>query len=87
MPFLKTKDKMKFIYLRYYNYLQHIRVMYEKQREEPCTARNMPMFSGRIAWGRQLYRKIEQPMLIFKEHPWLFKYVIFFPSLVINKRL
>lgn len=76
MPFLKTKDKLKFIFLRYYQYLQHIKLMYEREKESPCTARNMPMFSGRIAWARQLFRKIEQPMMIFKEQPWLFKLVI-----------
>lgn len=77
MPFLKTKEKLRYIFLNYYHYLQHIRVMYDKEKEDPYTARNMPMFSGRIAWGRQLFRKIEQPMNIFKQHVWLFKYVNF----------
>ena len=75
MPFLKTKEKLKFIFTRYYHYLQHIKTMYEKEKEDPCTARNMPIFSGRISWARQLFMKVEQPMDVFKKSPWLFKLV------------
>ena len=66
---------MKFIFHRFYDDLQEIRGIYEKSKDNPCTGRNMPMFSGRIAWARQLYSKIEQPMMIFKQHKWLLKLV------------
>lgn len=77
MPCLKTDDKLKFIFLRFHSDLLQIQSIYEKDKEDPCTGRNMPMFSGRIAWAKQLYQKMEQPMLLFKEHPWLFKYIFY----------
>lgn len=74
MSCLKTDDKMKFIFLRFHTDLLQIQNIYERDKEDPHTGRNMPMFSGRIAWARQLYQKIEQPMLLFKEHKWLFRW-------------
>jgi len=73
MPFLKTDEKLKFIFHRYYGELTNIRSIYEKEKNDPCTARNLPPFSGRISWAGQLFRKIETPMLIFREHKWLFR--------------
>ena len=39
--------------------------MYEERKGEPPIARDMPPVAGKIAWSRQLSRKIEEPMLIF----------------------
>ncbi len=37
-----------------------------KQREDPPIPRDMPPVAGKIAWARQLSRKLQEPMEIFK---------------------
>ena len=39
--------------------------VYMKQKDDPPIARDMPIVSGRIAWARQLYRVISEPMHTF----------------------
>lgn len=39
--------------------------IYEKHRQDPPLARGMPPVCGKIAWARQLSRRMEKPMLIF----------------------
>ncbi|OON20369.1 dynein heavy chain, region 2, partial [Opisthorchis viverrini] len=41
---------------------------YKRHKEDPPILWDMPPVSGRIAWARQLYRRIEEPMMIFKDH-------------------
>jgi dynein heavy chain, axonemal len=36
--------------------------LYEKNKLEPLLSRNLPPISGRIAWSRQLYRRITNPI-------------------------
>lgn len=86
MPFLRTDEKLKFIFTRFFVELQAIKSIYERDKEDPYTGRNMPMFSGRILWARQLFRKIETPMSIFKEHVWLFRSVFSNDRIIIVRR-
>jgi len=39
---------------------------YENEKADPPVPRGMPPVSGRIAWSRQLYRKISMPMALFR---------------------
>jgi len=39
---------------------------YENDKADPPVPRGMPPVSGRIAWSRQLYRKISMPMAFFR---------------------
>ena len=39
-----------------------IRKIYNKQKGDPPGPRNYPTVSSRIAWSRQLYRRINDPM-------------------------
>ena len=39
---------------------------YNEQRESPPLARNFPPVSGRIAWCRQLYRRLKEPVDTFR---------------------
>ncbi|KAJ1563094.1 Dynein heavy chain 5, axonemal [Cladochytrium tenue] len=48
--------------------LEGVRKLYQKCKDDPPIARNMPPVSGAIAWARQLYRRIENPMRQFKEN-------------------
>ena len=53
--------------------LESVRKLYQKQCKEPTIARNLPPISGKIAWSRQLYRRIENPMKVFKSKPDIIK--------------
>ncbi|KAI9220476.1 dynein heavy chain and region D6 of dynein motor-domain-containing protein [Blastocladiella britannica] len=48
--------------------LEGIRKMYQKHKDAPPIPRNMPPVAGAIAWARQLYRRIERPMVYFEKH-------------------
>ncbi|KAJ1498980.1 Dynein heavy chain 5, axonemal [Coelomomyces lativittatus] len=47
--------------------LEGIRKLYQKCKATPNIPRNFPPVAGAIAWARQLYRRIERPMIFFKE--------------------
>ncbi|XP_042366785.1 dynein axonemal heavy chain 5 [Plectropomus leopardus] len=51
---------------RYGRELELLRRTYQRQRDRPPAGRNLPPVAGRILWCRQLFRKIEAPMLILK---------------------
>lgn len=46
---------------------------YQKHKGEPPIGRDLPPIAGRIAWARQLYRRIQEPMESFKNHPTILK--------------
>ena len=48
--------------------LEGVRKLYQKFKDTPSIPRNTPPVSGAIAWARQLYRRIEVPMKIFKSN-------------------
>ncbi|KNE55648.1 hypothetical protein AMAG_01535 [Allomyces macrogynus ATCC 38327] len=48
--------------------LEGIRKLYQKNKDAPPIPRNTPPVAGAIAWARQLYRRIERPMVFFTEH-------------------
>ena len=41
---------------------------YNQHKESPPLARNLPPISGKIAWSRQLYRRIAAPVAIFQKN-------------------
>jgi dynein heavy chain len=53
--------------------LEQIRKLYQKHKADPVIPRNLPPVAGRIAWARQLYRKIEVPMKFFQSKPEIIK--------------
>nr|XP_043900355.1 dynein axonemal heavy chain 8 isoform X2 [Solea senegalensis] len=52
---------------RYSSELDLLRRTYERQRDSPPVGRCHPPMAGRILWCRQLFRRIEAPMLILKK--------------------
>ncbi|KAJ3097005.1 Dynein heavy chain 5, axonemal [Phlyctochytrium planicorne] len=48
--------------------LEGVRKLYQKNKDSPPIPRNTPPVSGAIAWARQLYRRIENPMRQFKNN-------------------
>lgn len=51
--------------------LHFVQSEYNKHKEDPPLARNLPPISGKIAWSRQLYKKISAPMEAFRKRPQL----------------
>ncbi|KAI3354987.1 hypothetical protein L3Q82_004779 [Scortum barcoo] len=64
---LDLKQNYQLLLQRYSRELELLRKTYQRQRDRPPTGRNLPPVSGRILWCRQLFRKIEAPMLILKK--------------------
>ena len=71
---LDMNEKYMKVLMSYGKDLESIRKLYQKFKQEPPIPRNLPPVSGRIAWSRQLYRKIEHPMRVFKKKPELLKH-------------
>ncbi|KAM6971581.1 LOW QUALITY PROTEIN: dynein axonemal heavy chain 8-like [Tautogolabrus adspersus] len=63
---LDLKKHYLLLLQRYSKELELLRKTYQRQRESPPIGRNLPPVAGRILWCRQLFRKIEAPMLILK---------------------
>ena len=53
--------------------LDTVRKLYEKNKHEPVMSRNLPPISGRIAWARQLYRRITTPIRQLAKRPDIIK--------------
>ena len=54
----------------FHNYgidLEASQLLYERHKDNPPIARNLPPVAGNILWARQLLRRIEAPMAIFKD--------------------
>ena len=43
--------------------------LYDKCKEDPPAPRNLPPIAGKIAWARQLTRRIRDPMNYFEQRP------------------
>ena len=48
--------------------LQFVQDLYSDHKEHPPIARNLPPISGKIAWARQLYRRISGPVEVFQKN-------------------
>ncbi|XP_078400904.1 dynein axonemal heavy chain 5-like [Cetorhinus maximus] len=43
--------------------------IYTKQKADPPVPRDFPPVAGKIIWARQLFRRIQEPMLLFEQRP------------------
>ena len=66
IPGLDIESKYKLLIERFEKDLQFVQKEYNEQRESPPVARNLPPVSGRIAWCRQLYRRLKEPVDAFQ---------------------
>jgi dynein heavy chain len=48
--------------------LEHIQQVYESQKHNPPSTRNVPPVAGNIMWSRHLLEKIEEPMKLFESY-------------------
>ena len=67
LPNMPIEEKYKFILQLYSRDLDMVAKMYRNFRMEPIIARDLPPVAGKIAWARQLYRRISEPMEVFKK--------------------
>ena len=66
---LNLESKFHAVFVHYTRRdLEGVRKLYQKYKDNPVIPRNTPPVSGAIAWARQLYRRIEIPMKVFKSH-------------------
>ncbi|OXU30794.1 hypothetical protein TSAR_013179 [Trichomalopsis sarcophagae] len=49
--------------------IERVRDTYNEDRSDPPVPRNIPMISGRILWIRQLMKRIDIPMDMYKSRP------------------
>ncbi|XP_076449104.1 dynein axonemal heavy chain 5-like [Babylonia areolata] len=66
LPNLPIDEKYKFILQLYSKDLEMVYKMYKTFSTEPVIARDLPPVAGKIAWAQQLYRRISEPMEVFK---------------------
>ncbi|KAL8616403.1 Dynein heavy chain 5, axonemal [Nucella lapillus] len=66
LPNLPIEEKYKCILQLYTRDLDMVAKMYANYRTDPVIARDLPPVAGKIAWARQLYRRISEPMEVFK---------------------
>lgn len=59
-------SKLNIIFLNYGLELEKTQQMYEKLKNDPPIARNLPPVAGNITWSRHLLKRIELPMKQFE---------------------
>ncbi|XP_029979746.1 dynein heavy chain 5, axonemal [Sphaeramia orbicularis] len=64
---LDLKGHYLLLLQRYSHELEQLKKTYHRDRHQPPLGRNLPPVTGRVLWCRQLFRKIEAPMLILKK--------------------
>ena len=72
---LKTsiQDQYTKLLLQFGREIDHTSKVYQKHKNDPPIGRDLPPIAGRIAWARQLYRRIQEPMESFTNHPTILK--------------
>ncbi|XP_056016925.1 dynein axonemal heavy chain 5-like isoform X3 [Ostrea edulis] len=67
LPGLGIYDKYQRILSHYGKDIENVSKLYQKNKNDPPVARDLPPIAGKIAWARQLYRRIQDPMEVFKQ--------------------
>ncbi|BFZ10052.1 hypothetical protein BsWGS_13093 [Bradybaena similaris] len=80
-------DKFVHVFDWYESDLKDVQAMYEKHKEHPLVVRNAPPVAGAIYWSRQLLKRIEDPMKIFRENKTVTSLVDFGNQVRIYNRL
>lgn len=69
LPHMPLSEKYKFVVQLYLRDLEFVHKLYKSQCNDPPISRDMPPMAGKIAWARQLFRRINAPMQIYQSHP------------------
>lgn len=73
LPCLDIGDRYRHIIIMYIKDLEFIQRIYNKNKENPPIPRDLPPIAGKIAWIRQLYRHISNPIQVFQQFTDLMK--------------
>ena len=68
LPCLDMMAKWKYVMSLYMDDILFVQDLYSENKEHPPIARNLPPISGKIAWARQLYRRISGPIEVFQKN-------------------
>ncbi|XP_052229952.1 dynein axonemal heavy chain 5-like isoform X5 [Dreissena polymorpha] len=69
LPGLPITEKYARILAHYGRDIEMVSKIYQKNKNEPPVARDLPPIAGKISWSRQLFRRIQEPMEIFQQQP------------------
>lgn len=69
IPDLGIGEKYQRVLQNYGRDIEMVSRIYNKQKMDPPISRGLPPIAGKILWARQLYRRIQQPMELFQQHP------------------
>jgi len=65
---INLSEKYESTLIQYGKELEEIRKIYQRDRGEPPIGRNLPPMTGRIFWARQLFSRIEGPMVVLQQY-------------------
>lgn len=66
LPCLNMLQKWIFSVTLFVKDIDFVQKEYNEQRESPPISRNLPPVAGCIAWCRQLYRRLTEPVNVFR---------------------
>lgn len=69
IPGVSIHGKYLEVVARFVKDMQFVQSEYNENKHNPPLARNLPPVSGKIAWSRQLYRRISGPVEVFQKIP------------------
>lgn len=69
LPNLDIEEKYEKIFFHFGRDVEATQKLYQKHKADPPVGRDLPPIAGKIAWVRQLYRRIQDPMTVFKTFP------------------
>ncbi|XP_052062310.1 dynein axonemal heavy chain 5-like isoform X2 [Mytilus californianus] len=69
LPNLGINEKFHRILSHYGRDIEMVSKIYQKNKNDPPVARDLPPIAGKISWARQLFRRIQEPMEIFQQQP------------------
>ena len=63
------QEKYERILMYFGRDIETIQKVYQRHRNDPPIAWDLPPIAGKIAWARQMYRRIQEPMEMFQKYP------------------
>ena len=63
------QDKYERILMHFGRDIETIQKIYQRHRNDPPIAWDLPPIAGKIAWAQQMYRRIQEPMEMFQKYP------------------
>ncbi len=71
IPNLGITEKYSQILSRFGREIENTSRNYQRHKNDPPVARDLPPISGKITWARQMFQRIQEPMEVFQAMPHL----------------